>query len=78
MFLRAIAAYDVSCLIEYKGLTLQQAMELVTNVKLVKIKGEGGMIGVDTLGNTAMVFNSEGMYRAAKNNLGYEEISIYC
>lgn len=77
LFLRAVAAYDVSCLMEYKGLTLQQAMELVTLDKLVKINGEGGMIGVDANGNTAMVFNSEGMYRAMQNSKGEKEIAIY-
>lgn len=77
LFLRAVAAYDVSCLMEYKGLDLQQAMELVTLDKLVKINGEGGMIGVDAKGNAAMVFNSEGMYRAMQNSKGRQQIAIY-
>ena len=77
MFIRAVAAYDVSCLIEYKGLTLQHAMEVVVHDKLIKIGGEGGMIGVDAQGNAAMVFNSAGMYRAVKNNTGLEEAAIY-
>lgn len=64
LFLRAVAAYDVSCLMEYKGYTLQQAMEEVVMRKLVAINGEGGMVGVDAQGNPAMIFNSEGMYRA--------------
>jgi L-asparaginase / beta-aspartyl-peptidase len=70
LFLRAVAAYDVSCLMEYKGFTLQQAMEEVTLNKLVAINGEGGMIGVDAQGNTAMIFNSEGMYRAMRASNG--------
>jgi len=77
MFLRSVAAYDVSCLIAYKGLSLQQAMAEVVNKKLVAIQGEGGMIGVDAKGNYAMVFNSAGMYRGVKNSDGYQEISIY-
>lgn len=76
-FLRAVAAYDVSCLMEYKGMNLQQAMEIVTLDKLVKINGEGGMIGVDAHANTAMVFNSEGMYRAMQNSRGEKQIAIY-
>ena len=62
MFIRAVAAYDVSCLIEYRGLSLQEAMNIVVQEKLVKIQGEGGMIGVDASGNAAMIFNSAGMY----------------
>ena len=77
LFLRAVAAYDVSCLMEYKGMSLQQAMEIVTLDKLVKINGEGGMIGVDAQANTAMIFNSEGMYRAMQNSKGEKQIAIY-
>ncbi len=77
MFIRAVAAYDVSCLMEYKGLGLQEAMNIVVNDKLVRIKGEGGMIGVDATGNYAMVLNSAGMYRGVKNSRGINKISIY-
>ena len=77
MFIRTVAAYDVSCLMEYKGLGLQAAMDMVVNDKLMKIEGEGGMIGVDAQGNAAMVFNSAGMYRGAKNSKGMNEVSIY-
>jgi beta-aspartyl-peptidase (threonine type) len=77
MFIRAVAAYDVSCLMEYRGLDLQQAMEIVVHDKLLKIGGEGGMIGVDAKGNTALVFNSEGMYRGMKKSTGENIVSIY-
>lgn len=77
LFLKAVAAYDVSCLMEYKGMSLQEAMDFVTLDKLVKINGEGGMIGVDAKGNTALVFNSDGMYRAMQNGKGEKQIGIY-
>ncbi|HEX2607548.1 MAG TPA: isoaspartyl peptidase/L-asparaginase [Flavisolibacter sp.] len=77
LFMRAVAAYDVSCLMEYKGFTLQQAMEEVVLRKLMDLKGEGGMIGVDAKGNTALIFNSEGMYRGVKTSQGIHEVSIY-
>jgi len=77
LFLKAVAAYDVSCLMEYKGMSLQEAMDFVTLDKLVKINGEGGMIGVDAKGNTALVFNSDGMYRAMQNSNGEKQIAIY-
>lgn len=76
-FIRAVAAYDVSCLMEYKGMTLQQAMHEVVNVKLVAMEGEGGMIGVDAQGNTALVLNSAGMYRAMRNSAGVTFVGIY-
>jgi L-asparaginase / beta-aspartyl-peptidase len=77
MFIRAVAAYDVSCLMEYKGYSLQDAMDIVVHEKLLKIGGEGGMIGVDGKGNAAMIFNSLGMYRGMKCSDGSNSIAIY-
>lgn len=77
MFIRTVASYDVSCLMEYKGCSLQEAMEIVVHDKLMKLQGEGGMIGVDAKGNAAMVFNSAGMYRGVKNSSGRNEVLIY-
>lgn len=77
LFIRSVAAYDVSCLMEYKGLNLDEAMRVVVLQKLVAIQGEGGMIGVDAQGNASLVFNSEGMYRGVRNNVGLNEIAIY-
>ncbi len=77
LFIRAVTAYDVSCLMEYKQYSLQQAMDVVVNEKLVKIGGEGGMIGVDVCGNAALLFNSEGMYRGMKNSEGEKLVAIY-
>jgi L-asparaginase / beta-aspartyl-peptidase len=76
-FIRGVAAYDVSCLMEYKGLNLQQAMHTVVHDKLIKLEGEGGLIGVDAKGNGAMIFNSAGMYRAIKSSDGAQEVAIY-
>ena len=76
-FIRAVVAYDVSCLMEYKGLSLQEACKIVVQDKLVKIKGEGGLIAIDAAGNIALPFNSEGMYRACKRNSEPTYIEIY-
>lgn len=76
-FIRAVAAHDVNALMEYKGYSLQDAMHEVVHHRLPTLKGEGGMIGVDAQGNTAMVFNSAGMYRAMKNHLGVQTTGIY-
>lgn len=77
IFIRSVAAYDVSCLMEYKNLTLQQAAEEVVLKKLVALNGEGGLIGMDAKGNAALVFNSAGMYRGLKNSDGENRIAIY-
>jgi len=77
MFIRAVAAHDVSCLMEYKGLSLREAMEIVVHEKLMAIDGEGGMIGVDLHGNAALVFNSQGMYRGFRSSDGNGLVAIY-
>lgn len=76
-FIRSVVAYDVSCLMEYKGLTLQQACEVVVIEKLVKIGGEGGLIAIDHNGNIELPFNSEGMYRGKVTEGEMSVIAIY-
>jgi beta-aspartyl-peptidase (threonine type) len=76
-FIRSVTAYDVSCLMEYKGLSIEEAMNIVVLEKLNKIDGEGGMIGVDAKGNAALIFNSTGMYRGFKSSDGRNEVEIY-
>lgn len=76
-FIRGVVAYDVSCLMEYKGFTLQQAAEEVIMNRVHQLGGDGGLIAVDRFGNIAMPFNTEGMYRACKSMSGEELIAIY-
>ncbi|MFT2009463.1 isoaspartyl peptidase/L-asparaginase family protein [Pontibacter sp. 13R65] len=76
-FLRAVVAYDVSCLMEYKGLSLHQACQQVVHEKLVEFGGEGGLIAVDATGEIALPFNSEGMYRASKKQNQETFVGIY-
>ena len=76
-FIRSVVAYDISCLIEYKGLSLQEACEIVVQQKLVKIGGEGGLIAVDASGNIELPFNSEGMYRGMVRSGEARNVLIY-
>lgn len=76
-FIRGVVAYDVSCLMEHKGMTVQEASEEVIHKRILEINGDGGLIAVDAKGNIAMPFNTEGMYRAAKSSNGMDIISIY-
>jgi L-asparaginase / beta-aspartyl-peptidase len=75
-FIRAVVAYDISCLMEYKGMSLHEACAYVVNDKLVKFGGEGGLIAIDHLGNIALPFNSEGMYRGFANE-NEKQVLIY-
>jgi len=61
-YIRVAAAHDVSALMAYKGLSVQEATEEVLS-KLTDMGGAGGMIALDKHGNIAMPFNTTGMYR---------------
>lgn len=74
-FIKHTVAHDISALMEYAGLTLQQAADRVIHQKLNK--GDGGVIGVARDGSIALVFNSEGMYRGAADSAGRFEVRIW-
>jgi beta-aspartyl-peptidase (threonine type) len=76
-FIRWTVAHDISALMEYKGLNLKEASELVVIDKLVKAGGSGGVICVDKSGNISMPFNSSGMFRGFATADGKEGIFIY-
>ena len=76
-FIKCVAAYDVSCHMEYKGMGIEEAMKAVVHGKLLQLDGEGGMIGIDAEGNVTMQFNSAGMYRGFYKSDGTKEIAIY-
>ena len=76
-FIRGVVAYDVSCLMEYKGMSLAAAASEVIHKRVLAINGDGGLIAVDNQGNVAMPFNTEGMYRATANWKGEQMIAIY-
>lgn len=62
-FIRNVVAYDVAALMEYKGLSLEQAANEVVMKKLKPQQAEGGLIAMDAKGNITMPFNTPGMYR---------------
>ena len=74
-FIKHTVAHDISSLMEYGGLTLQQAADRVIHQKLKP--GDGGVIGVARDGSIALVFNSEGMYRGAADSAGRFEVKIW-
>ncbi len=76
-FIRGVVAYDVSCLMEYKGLSLQEAADEVIHNRIMKLGGDGGLIAVDAKGNVALPFNTEGMYRGFKTSEGEDVVMIY-
>ena len=77
VFIRTLAAYDVSAQMEYGGRSLQQATANVIHDKVQELEGSGGLIAVDMHGNVVLPFNSEGMYRGFAYVGGEVEVAIY-
>ncbi len=76
-FMKQLVAYDIACLMEYKGYTIEQACDTVVHHKLKAIGGEGGLIGIDSAGNICLSFNSAGMYRGFIKGNEEVEVAIY-
>jgi L-asparaginase / beta-aspartyl-peptidase len=65
MFIRHVVAHDIAALMRYKGLSVQEAANLVICEKLLQADGRGGAIVIDQGGNYAMPFNTERMIRGS-------------
>lgn len=76
-FIRAMVAHDISAMMEYKGISLEEAAREVIQNKLPALGGDGGVVAIDKEGNIAMEFNTAGMYRAHMNAEGELIIKIY-
>jgi beta-aspartyl-peptidase (threonine type) len=62
-FIRYTVAHDICARVAYKGMSVQAAADEVVQQVLKKAGGEGGVVGLDRVGNVAMSFNSTGMAR---------------
>lgn len=76
-FIRSVVAFDISAMMEYKGMSLQDAAKEVIHKKVPALGGDGGIVAIDKNGNVAMEFNTAGMYRASMNAEGELIIGIY-
>ena len=74
-FMRIVAAHHVCSAVEYRGLTVQDALR-ETLGRLRDLGGSGGLIAVDSAGRIAMDFNTQGMFRAARDSSGQRHIAI--
>ncbi|QPH41138.1 isoaspartyl peptidase/L-asparaginase family protein [Pedobacter endophyticus] len=75
-YIRNVVAKTVSDLMEYKGLSVNEASKIAID-KVGKMGGDGGLIALDKKGNVSMTFNTEGMYRGTITADGKVEVSIY-
>lgn len=74
-FMRIVAAHHVCAAVEHRGLTLQDALR-DTLGRLQQLGGRGGLIAVDGNGRIAMEYNTQGMFRAARDSSGRSLVDI--
>lgn len=79
LFIRGSLAHEVTVLMKYEGLSVEDATRRVIQDELVKLGGQetGGMIALDHAGHFAMECNTSGMYRGYMRAGGVAHTFIY-
>lgn len=76
-FIRLTVAREICALVQYRGLTLQQAADTVIQDRLTALGGDGGVIAIAPDGQIAWSYNTSGMYRARAAQGQAPVIAIY-
>ncbi len=75
LFIRHNVAFNISALMEYKGLSLQDACDEMLFNRLAE--GTGGLVAIDKFGNYYMPFNTASMFRGVATSEGVFETAIW-
>ena len=73
--MRNVSANTIANYMEFKGVSLDEAMDFVLNERLDP--GDAGFIAVDNQGNISMKMNTTGMFRASLNSNGDRTVMIW-
>ena len=76
-FMRVVVAHEICARVRLTGARAADAARDVVHGMLKEIGGDGGVIVVDRDGVLSMEFNTEGMFRGARDSRGRREIAIY-
>lgn len=76
-FMRAVVAYDLCALVQYKRLPLEAAAHEVIHEKIEGMHATGGVIALDRDGHIVMDFNSPGMFRASRDSSGRRDVALF-
>jgi beta-aspartyl-peptidase (threonine type) len=75
-FIRAVAAHHIASAVEYRSLSLEAAVRELIHSRIPALGGAGGVIACGPRGEIVMDFNTEGMFRGARDSTGRREVSI--
>jgi beta-aspartyl-peptidase (threonine type) len=76
-FIRNAIAYQISAMMQYGGLSVQEAVDRAIYEVLTNAGAQGGVIALDRDGNAHWAFNTPGMYRGYITNEGEVHIEMY-
>lgn len=76
-FIRLTVARTVCALVQYKGMSVQAAVDEVIHKDLTALHGDGGVIAIAPDGEMAWSFNTPEMYRARMAEGGKLEVAIF-
>ena len=76
-FIRAVVAHEICARVRIGGQSAADASRDVVHKTLTEIGGDGGVIVVDRSGALSLEFNTEGMFRGARDSRGRREVDIY-
>ncbi len=76
LFIRGVVAHDIHALVLYKQLSIGAAAKEAIHVKLERAGGRGGVVAIDREGRIALEYNSEGMFRGARDSNGRREVAM--
>lgn len=76
-FIRLSAAKEICALIQYRGMSIQDAGNYVIHMEVGKLKdGEGGVIVLDRQNDPIWSFNTVGMFRARQTEDGAAQVEV--
>ncbi len=75
-FIRTVAAHRLAAMMEYRGLSLRDAARQLIHETIPALGGNGGIIAIDAAGHMVLEFNTEGMFRGARDSAGQRIVAI--
>lgn len=76
-YIRTVAAHEICMRVSMLNEPIQRAAAEVINQEIPAMGGSGGAIALDSDGNIAMPFNTDGMYRGWIGADGVPHVAIY-
>lgn len=76
-FIRNAIAYQISAMMQYGGLSVQEAVDQSIYEVLTSAGAKGGVVALDAAGNAHWAFNTKGMYRGYVTRDGEIHIEMY-